>query len=168
VVPPVTETSGVHHATHTTGPIVVNWHFKNAPGSAILRVNPDGTYLFSGNYKHKVLGDFDILLGLKSSLGVIYLFHYAGDASKGVQWSKPGKSAVLKDDFNTFTKHDWFGSYRFHLTAEGRKELEQQKRECALQAKQWGLPASWTGGQAGHCNWYELVGRRSGPLGTVV
>ena len=167
MVLPATENSGEHHATHTTGPLVVNWHFKNEPGSANLVVNPDGTYLFSGNDKHKVLGNFDILLGLKSSLGVVYLFHYEGDASKGVQWNKHGTSAVLKDDFKTFTKHDWYGSYRFHLTAEGRKELEQQQRECALQAKKWGLPDSWTGGQTGHCNWYELVGRRSGPLGKV-
>jgi hypothetical protein len=53
-VPPVTEPSGKHHATHKTGPLVVNWQFKNAPGSANLVVNPDGTYLFSGNLKRKL------------------------------------------------------------------------------------------------------------------
>jgi hypothetical protein len=161
---PVTETSGERHALYRTRSIVVNWRFKNAPGSANLVVNPDGTYLFSGSYKQKVLGEFDILLGLKSSLGAVYLFHYEGNASNGVLWSKPGTSTVLKDDFKTFTKLDWSGGYRFHLTAEGRKELEQQERECASQAKKWGLPDSWTGGQTGHCNWYELVGRRSAPF----
>jgi len=145
------EVTGIQHATHTTGPLVVNWHFKKAPGSANLVVNSDGTYLFSGNYNRKAPEVFDILLGLKSSLGRIYLFNYAGDASNGVQWSKHGKSAILKDDFNTFDKHDWIGSYRFHLTAEGRED----KRICLAQPEKvatffYPVVPSWTGG---HCIW---------------
>jgi hypothetical protein len=123
---PAMETSGERHAVHTTGPLVVNWQYPNAPGSANLVVNPDGTYLFSGSYQRKEPDFFDILLGLKSSLGRIYLFQYEGNASNGVLWSKHGQSAVLKNDFKTFNKHDWIAQYHLHLTAQGIKE----ERHC--------------------------------------
>ena len=147
---PVAETSGEHHATQTTGPVVVNWHFKNAPGSANLVVNPDGTYIFSGSYKRKEPEIFDILLGLKSSLSSIYLFKYVENASSGVLWSKHGQSAVLKKDFKTFDKHDWIGQYRLHLTAQGVAD----KQHCLQSSPRVdnffvGYP-SWT---HGHCVW---------------
>ncbi len=159
------EVSGIRHATHTTGPIVVNWHFKNAPGSANLTVNPDGTYRFSGNYKRKLEGGtLEVVLGLKRSLGGVYLFHYTGNVSHGgVQWSKQGKDAFLKDDFKTFTKHDWIESYRFRLTAEGEKAFAQRKEACEDLAKQWHLPNGWIGGQRGIAtatsSWAAAAGR---------
>src|ERR1700675_1844003 len=57
------ETSPVHHAPASHGPIVVNMHFaKLGNGSANLIVNPDGTYLFSGQWNtKKPKRDFDIV-----------------------------------------------------------------------------------------------------------
>jgi len=126
---------------------VVNWHFKKGQGSTNLTVNSDGTYLFSGNYKRAVPNkDFDLTLALKSSLGGVILFHYIGNVSNGgVQWSKQGKSAILKDDFKTFANgHDWSGAYHFELDPLARKELrEEQVQECAGLA--WAGALGWAG-----------------------
>ena len=128
------EITPIHHAPPSKGPIVVNWHFKKKAGLANLIVNPDGTYLFSGKYTHKVPNkDLEIVIALKSALGGVFLFHYLGHVSSGgVQWSKQGQSAILKDDFKTFAgKHDWVGSYHFPLD----KQAQQQNR--AVCAAQW-------------------------------
>ena len=117
-----------------TNPIVHNWHLNKLDGHLNLVVNPDGTYVFSGGFKDKKPGyDWDITGALKSSLGAVILFHYEGDASHGIEFSKQGKSAILADDFATFTgKHQASWSYRFHLSAEGRRarfEAMERKRE---------------------------------------
>lgn len=125
------ETIPIHHAVHSTGPIVVKWPFRNHPGFANLIVNPDGTYLFSGIYKQKPGGYvFTVNITLKSSLGGFVVFHYHGGASPRVQWqwSQQGKSAFLKDQFKTFNKYDWGGSYRLYQTAAAR---EAHLDECA-------------------------------------
>ena len=131
------ETTGVKQAAPSSGPIVVSWHFKKAAGLVNLTVNPDGTYLFSGNNKDKKPGkDFDIALGLKSKAGGVILFHFAGDAADGVQWSKQGKSDILKENFSTFAgKHDYDVEYHFALTSEGRAKLyeEREKKKEELQ-----------------------------------
>jgi len=153
------ETSPVHHAPPSHGPIVVNMHFaKWGNGSANLIVNPDGTYLFSGKWNTaKKNRDFDIVVALKSSLGGVVLFHYVGSIRNGgVQWSKQGQSAILKDNFKSFAgPHDWIAKYSFPLDPVVRKELaaeresdrqaqaaaQQKKRKeqeaaCAFDAKQ--------------------------------
>jgi len=139
---PAPENTPVKHEEGGTGPIAVNWNFKNGAGKANLMVNPDGTYMFSGNYgEHKPGKDFDIVLGLKSSEGGVILFRYAGDASQGVQWSKQGKSSILKDDYQTFAaKRDWTAEYHFSESAEGRAKLyeerEQKKKEIARKERE--------------------------------
>jgi hypothetical protein len=136
-VVPAGETSGTQHAEPTTGPIVVNYKFTKEEGSVNLTVNPDGTWLFSVDYKGKKPGyDIDVALALRSTLGGIIVWHYAGDASNGVQSSQQGKSDVLKDNFKTFAgKHDWSVKYDFALSAEGRaKRFEaQEKKKAELQ-----------------------------------
>jgi hypothetical protein len=125
------EATGVVTAPAATGPIVVNWHFKNN-GLANLTVNSDGSYLFSGHFDKKESGkDFDIALALKSSTGGVILFHYVGDADNGVQWSEQGQETILKDDFQTFAgKHDYYGEYSLPLSSEGRAKLfEERKRK---------------------------------------
>jgi hypothetical protein len=126
------ETTPVHHVEAREGPIVVNYHFKRAPGFANLIVDSDGSYLFSGNYKGSppfaprpsVTYDFSVMLALKSRLGGMILFQYTGLDNGNVQWSKQGKSTVLKDQFKTFEgKHDWAGSYRVSLTPSGKRSL---------------------------------------------
>lgn len=144
------EATGVQHTAPSNGPIVVNWQFKKAPGLVNLVVNQDGTYIFSGHYKRKVPNkDIEIVLALKSSLGAVYLFHYVANAANGVQWSKQGQSAILKDDFKTFrTKHDWAGSYKFWLTAEYKEKLQdekQQQRDYCRWVVQGGFPAYFNG-----------------------
>jgi hypothetical protein len=114
-------------------PIVVNWTLKRLDGKVNIVVNPDGTWLFSGGFKDKKPGDdFDISIGIKSSTGAIYVFHYEGDAAHGVEFSKQGSSAILKDDFSTFAHHGWSGSYNFHLSEAARRaryEAMERKRE---------------------------------------
>jgi hypothetical protein len=135
-----TESSGVQKAAASTGPIVHNWHFKNDAGSANLTVNPDGEYLFSGDYRKKNPGhDLDIVLGLKSSSGGVVLFQFAGDASNGATWSKQGKSDILKDDFTAFAgPHDWYVQYQLPLSAEGRAKLyeEREKKKEKLEKEE--------------------------------
>jgi len=132
-----------HNSRKASDPIVVNWAFKKGLGSTNLTVNPDGTYLFSGNYKHKVPKmDFEIVLALKSSLGGILLFHYVGNVSSGgVQWSKQGQSDFLKDDFKTFggerdwAAYEWHGVYHFELDSEAKKQLAEQQAAAAKAAR---------------------------------
>ena len=128
------EVTPMQHAAHSTGPIIVNWHFKKVPGSANLIVNPDGTYLFSGNYKPARSGKIiDVVLVLRSHVGATYLFRYVADVSRGdVQWSKEGKSTILREDFKLFAPgHEWSGAYTFHLDAEANKILrENEKQNC--------------------------------------
>lgn len=131
----VEEDTGDRHAGPSNGPIIVNWEFKDQGGSVNLIVNPDGSFLFSGHYDTKKPGkDIEVVLGLKSKLGAVYLFHHMGNVSKGRdQWSKQGQSAFLKEDFKTFAgEHDWRGSYRFTLTAEAKKEEKNKKEKEQL------------------------------------
>jgi hypothetical protein len=114
-------------------PIVVNWTLKKLDGKVNITVNPDGTWDFSGGFKDKKPGDdWDISVGIKSSTGAIYIFHYEGDAGHGVEFSKQGASTILKDDFASFAHHGWSGSYNFHLSEAARKtryEAMERKRE---------------------------------------
>jgi hypothetical protein len=154
----VAETSGVRQTPASNGPIIVNWHFQRKNGYANLIVNPDGTYLFSGNYNRAVpTNALDIVIALKSSLGGVILFHYVGNVSNGgVQWSKEGQNAILKDNFKTFAgNHDWSGSYRFILDAEARKELRaDQKYQCAGLAWAGGLTLT---GEGQFCNQFNAA-----------
>jgi hypothetical protein len=112
----------------------VNYKFTKEDGSANLTVNPDGSWLFSVDYKGKKPGhDIDVALALRSTLGGIIVFHYAGDAADGAQSSQQGKSDILKDNFKTFAdKHDWNLQYDFALSAEGRaKRFEAQEKKKA-------------------------------------
>jgi len=136
-----TESSLVQTAPPATGPIVVSWTFKKGSGNANLTINPDGTYLFSGQYSGKRTNkDFDIALALKASTGGIMLFHYVGDSTNGVQWSKQGQSSILKDDFSMFaSKVSWTAEYHFSETAEGKKlayEAREKKREEVRKAEE--------------------------------
>ena len=132
--PAESETTPVQHKAASTGPITDNWKFKRGEGNANLMVNPDGTYLFSGQYNVKKPGrDFDIAFGLKTRSGAVVVFRYAGDDANGVEWSKQGRSDILKDDFKMFaSSHDWAASYHLPLNSEGRAKLyreEERKRE---------------------------------------
>jgi len=124
--PAPTESKAVEQTTApVTQPIVHNWQLKKLDGKINLVVNPDGTWIFSGN--------------LKSSTGAVYLFHYEGDAASGVDFSKQGISSILKDDFSTFAHHAWSGVYTFHLSAEGRKaryEADEKKKEEIRRAEE--------------------------------
>jgi len=134
------EVTGVKTAPPSNGPIVVNWHFKKDSGLANLTVNQDGTWLYSGHYKQRKSGkDLDVVLALKSSTGGVVLFQYVGDASNGADWSEQGKSDILKDDFQTFAgKHDYYGEYRLHESAEGRAKLfaEREKKKEELKKEE--------------------------------
>jgi hypothetical protein len=114
-------------------PINDHWTLHRLQGKIDVLVNPDGTYDFSGSFKDKKPGDdFDITWALKSSTGALYLFHYEGDAANGIEFSKTGQSAILKDDFATFAHHGWSAVYSFHLSAAGRRahyEAMEKKRE---------------------------------------
>jgi hypothetical protein len=134
------ENSGLNHqATNTApSPIVVKWHMNKVNGDANLIVNSDGSYLFSGHLKNKEKDkDFDISLVLKSSLGGAIVFHYVGDASSGLEWSKQGESEILKDNFKSFAgKVDWAAEYRLHLDKEGMAKLYKEKEEKKEKMKQ--------------------------------
>jgi hypothetical protein len=127
-----TEASLLQHSPPTTGPIVVNWAFKKGVGATNLTVNPDGTYVFSGQYSGKKPNkDFDIALALKASTGAILLFRYVGDAANGAQWSNQGQSEILKDDFALFAgKRDWTAEYHFSESSAGKRaEYEARKKK---------------------------------------
>jgi hypothetical protein len=128
---PDTENCLVQHAPPSTGPIVVNWSFKKNGGTANLTVNPDGTYLFSGQSAAKKPNkDFDIAFALKGSGGGIMLFHFTGDAASGTQWSKQGQSEILKDDFSMFAiKIDWTAEYHFSESSAGKRAEYEAKRK---------------------------------------
>ncbi len=117
----------------SASPIVINWRMRKLDGNVNLTVNPDGTWLFSGGFKdHKKDQDWDITFALKDRNGAIFLFHYEGDASQGVEFSKQGESPILKDDFKSFEHYTWASTVGFHLSAAGRKarwEAEQRKLE---------------------------------------
>ncbi len=131
---PSGEGSGLQHAPPSSGPIVLNWKLKKVDGSVNLLVNPDGSYVFSGQVSDKKPDkDFDIAVALKSSTGAVILFHYIGDMSHGAQWSKQGDSLILKDDFATFAKHhDYAWRYTLPESDAGKKkayEERERKRE---------------------------------------
>jgi hypothetical protein len=125
-----TEATLLQHSPPTTGPIVVNWAFKKGAGATNLTVNPDGSYVFSGQYSGKKPNkDFDIALALKASTGAILLFHYVGDAANGAQWSNQGQSGILKDDFALFAgKIDWTAEYHFSESSAGKRAEYEAKR----------------------------------------
>lgn len=134
------ENVGVRHLAPAQRAIIVKWPMKNLDGSANLVINPDGSYVFSGNVKDpKPNRDFDITIGLKSSLGAVILFHFSGDDTNGVQWSKQGKSAILKDNYQTFAgRVDWSGEWRLPLSAKGVAKLyeEREKRKERLKKEE--------------------------------
>jgi hypothetical protein len=138
--PAQAENSGVKQSASTTGPITVKWRLKKVNGTANLIVNPDGTYLFSGTVKDKQADrDLDITIALKSSLGGVILFQYAGNAADGVQWSKQGQDPILKDNFQTFaSKTNWDGAYRLPLSKEGVAKLyeEREKKQERLKKEE--------------------------------
>jgi hypothetical protein len=129
---PSGEGSGLQHAPPSSGPLVLNWKLKKVDGAVDLLVNPDGSYVFSGQVSDKKPGkDFDIAVALKSTTGAVILFHYVGDMSHGVQWSKQGESVILKDDFATFAKHHDY-AWRYTLPesdAAKKKAYEERERK---------------------------------------
>jgi len=128
--------------TPPTKPIVVNWKLHKLNGNVNVTINPDGSSDFSGGFKDKKPGDdWDITIAVKSTTGAIIVFHYEGDAANGIQFSKTGSSAFLKDDFSSFaSKHTWSGVYRFHLNAAGRKkhyeEVEARRKKLHEEAEE--------------------------------
>jgi hypothetical protein len=116
-------------------PIVINWKLHKLDGNVNITINPDGSSDFSGGFKDKKPGDdWDISIAVKSSTGATIVYHYEGDAANGIQFSKTGSSAFLKDDFSNFaSKHTWSGSYKFHLNAAGRRkhyeEMEAKRKK---------------------------------------
>jgi hypothetical protein len=127
-------------ATPPTKPIVINWKLKKLDGNVNVTMNPDGSSDFSGGFKDKKPGDdWDISIAVKSTTGAIIVYHWEGDAANGVQFSKTGTSAFLKDDFSSFaSKHAWSGVYRFHLSAAGRRkhyeEMEAKRKKLKEEA----------------------------------
>jgi hypothetical protein len=117
----------------TTGPISHNINLRKIDGTLNILVNSDGTWLFSGTTKAFKNKDYDVSLALRAKTGAIYVFHYVGDATHGIQFSKSGKSGLLKDDFVNFQKgHHYAWTYRFHEDAAGKRakyEERQRKRE---------------------------------------
>jgi hypothetical protein len=125
------EITPVNHVAKGKGPIKVDWHFKNGSGSVDLIIDPNGVYFFSVGYKRKAPGEvLHVELTLKTHAGAAYVFRFVGDASKGVEWSQRGNSALFKDDFKLFAPgHDWTGTYGLRLTAEAKKLLHQQQKD---------------------------------------
>jgi len=113
----------------TSGPITVQWNMRKVNGSASLTINPDGSYLFSGQVQdRKPNRDYDISIALKSKVGIL-LFHYVGNDANGVQWSEQGQSDVLKEDFAAFAAgHRVAWSYDFPLSSEGRERLYKERK----------------------------------------
>jgi hypothetical protein len=130
-VPTIKEASAVQSYAAVSGPIVHNWNLKSVDGTLNILVNPDGTWVFSGSGQKKEPGkDFDITLALKSNLGAVILFEYAGDASNGIQFSKQGQSNVLKDNFASFAaNHKTAWEYRLPLSSEGRAKLYEMREK---------------------------------------
>jgi len=120
-------------APATTGPISHNITLKKIDGNINILVNEDGTWLFSGSAKSWKDKDYDVSLALRANTGAIYVFHWVGDATHPIQFSKSGKSGILKDDFVNFQKgHHYAWTYRYYESAAGKKalyEAQQKKRE---------------------------------------
>lgn len=130
---PVVETQPVASAPAqpVTQPIVHNIKLHSLHGNINLTVNPDGSYSLSGGFaEHKPGQDFDITIGLKSSLDQTVLFHWEGDAGNGVQFSEQGQSLVLKDNFANFAQgHAYNWEYKLDESAAARREhAEEVKR----------------------------------------
>jgi hypothetical protein len=123
-------------------PITINWKLHKLDGNVNLTINPDGSSDFSGGFKDKKpYDDWDITIAVKSTTGAVIVYHWEGDASNGVQFSKTGSSAFMKDDFSSFaSKHTWSGVYTFHLTKEGRKkhyeEMEAKRKKLHEEAEE--------------------------------
>ena len=97
-----------------------------------MTINPDGTYIFSGQFRDKKKDlDWDISFAMKSRTGAVYIFHYEGDATNGIQFTKTGQSDILRDNFASFAKnHQTAWEYAFHLSKEGRaKQYAEEEKE---------------------------------------
>jgi len=133
------EGSTVQTSPATTGPISLNFTLKKIDGTLNLLVDPDGTWNFSGtvgkDFKDK---DFDVTLVLKSTkTGALITFHYVGDDTHGVTFSKQGKNNVLKDNFATFAsghKSEWH--YRFYETKAGMKAIYEAQEAKKAKLRQ--------------------------------
>jgi hypothetical protein len=142
---PPAETTPVHHATPTNDlgaakePIVVNWQFSSGRGLAHLIVNPDGTYLYSGHYTDKPwTAHLSVTIALKSRLAGVYLFRYVVNLENPpFEWSREGKSAILKDDFKSFAgPHDWAGQLEWVFPASPQaRQTTHTDEKCTPQER---------------------------------
>jgi hypothetical protein len=134
------EASPVVSHPATTGPINHNYTLKKVDGTLNILVDPDGTWNFSGNTKSFPGKDYDVTLALKNSTGAVVLFHYVGDASHGIQFSKQGKNEILKENFASFaSSHKSAWEYRLHENAAGKRaayEAREKKREELKKAEE--------------------------------
>jgi hypothetical protein len=134
------EASPVASHPATTGPISHNYILKKVDGTLNILVDPDGTWNFSGNTKSFPGKDFDVTLALKNSTGAVVLFHYVGDASHGIQFSKQGKNQILKENFASFaSSHKSAWEYRLYESAAGKRaayEERVKKREELRKAEE--------------------------------
>jgi hypothetical protein len=136
------ENSGAQQLVTASGPIIVKWQMKKLKGDANLLVNPDGSYVFSGEIKDKKKNkDLVIALALKSTTGAVIVFHFSGDITHGVTGSNQGQSKILKDDFATFAgKVSWAAEWRTPLDKEGIAKLyearEKKKQELKKEEKE--------------------------------
>jgi hypothetical protein len=112
----------------TTGPISHNYTLKKVDGTLNILVDPDGTWNFSGNTKAFPGKDFDVTLALKNSTGAVVLFHYVGDASHGIQFSKQGQNDILKENFASFaSSHKSVWEYRLYESTAGKRQLYEER-----------------------------------------
>jgi hypothetical protein len=127
------EASQAQVAPATTGPISHNIKLAKIDGNINILINPNGEWLFSGTAKAEKDKDYDVSLALRAKTGAIYVFHWVGDATHPIQFSKSGKSGLLKDDFSDFQKgHHYAWTYRYYESSAGKRaqyEERQRKRE---------------------------------------
>ena len=127
------EASSAQFAPASTGPISYNIKLNKIDGNINLLVNPDGRWLFSGTAKAWKDKDYDVSLAIRAKTGAIYVFHWVGDATHRIEFSKSGESGLLKDDFSDFQKgHHYAWTYRYHESSAGKRaeyEERQRKRE---------------------------------------
>jgi hypothetical protein len=137
---PDTETTTLTAVTppSTPAPLVINWNFFGGVGKANMTINPDGTWMFSGQYNgNKPNKDIDVAFSLTAKTGGTLFFRYVGSAANGAQWSKQGRSGILQDNFAQFVgagPDNWAGTYRFTESAAGKKaeyEAWEKKRQEA-------------------------------------
>jgi hypothetical protein len=129
-----TETTGVQQKTAGPGPIVENWRFDHAAGSANVTIDPNGDWIFSGSLDANQPGkDLTIGYGLKSSTGAVYYFNYSADAAHGVQFTKTGQSQILAEDFATFGSHGSVWEYKLTETAAGEATLYKEREHKRLE-----------------------------------